>query len=943
MMKFRLLRYVAAVVIATLIPLSLSAQEDSVGIYTKERPLVYEDAWDLWPYAYLNDNGDPEGFNIDLIRMMMQELNIPYVIKLKPAQKALEDLRDGQADLTFGLATGFHDAYGRYGKTALTLFTQSVVSPKNKPVEINTFKDLGKPGIKVTVKDSSLCHHLMIDYGWGENAVPSPAMREAITQLSAKEDGCIVWNTLSLKWLLKRYHIDNLELTPVNMPHGEYKFMSNNQQLLNMLDDTYVRLSSTDKLRSLQTKWFYPDRETQGDETWTWQMVGGALLALVVFTIYLISFFLQYRRIKRENRRRNQQLALILETSKVRIWSYDIARHVFSWHNENGQVAFDYTIEEFATRYSESDFAKVHAAIRKLATIKLKENGEEPAITIQLKATDREGGDNDLHDFIVNISVLQRDPEGMPITIIGTKKDVTYELEQKRLDEERTLRYWTIFYTPIVGIILFDKNGYLVNINPKASELFECDPEKIIEEHVSIHDLLDTGTLDLNEVNGYFATQVVNIDAIPMEKRTVKSVMRKGWLYNEFRLTTVNDENGNLIGVFAFCRDVSAMVHSSDKAQEGIAKVAAAKAEKEHYAERMNHTLDNSDIRLVIYSPDSHTLAIHKTVDKAEHALTQTRCMTLVDDNTRKTAMRMLNNMDARIDKTIEGRLTTTLRTHSHLPLTLHLKLQPMYDRTGAVTHYQGLLQDVSEQSAIAQQMQEMAAKAQEVENTKNRFVKNMVQEIREPMDTLVKYVNRLDPDRPGKNEAMLTKGILDNSDYLIHLIDNILYLSRLETNMVEINKKACNFAELFEPHCMNGWGKYQNADTRYIIENPYDQLVVDIDAESLGQVIRHLTENAAQHTKSGIVRARYDYIGRRLIISIDDTGEGIPKKELLLINTMKTGQANNTKGLGLAITKELVRQMGGTVEISSELGSGTTVYVMLPCHASDIKRKKLV
>jgi hypothetical protein len=148
----------------------------------------------------------------------------------------------------------------------------------------------------------------MIDYGWGENAVPSPAMREAITQLSAKEDGCIVWNTLSLKWLLKRYHIDNLELTPVNMPHGVYKFMSNNQQLLNMLDDTYVRLSSTDKLRSLQTKWFYPDRETQGDETWTWQMVGGALLALVVFTIYLISFFLQYRRIKRENRRRNQQL-----------------------------------------------------------------------------------------------------------------------------------------------------------------------------------------------------------------------------------------------------------------------------------------------------------------------------------------------------------------------------------------------------------------------------------------------------------------------------------------------------------------------------------------------------------------------------------------------------------------------------------------------------------
>ena len=53
------------------------------------------------------------------------------------------------------------------------------------------------------------------------------------------------------------------------------------------------------------------------------------------------------------------------------------------------------------------------------------------------------------------------------------------------------------------------------------------------------------------------------------------------------------------------------------------------------------------------------------------------------------------------------------------------------------------------------------------------------------------------------------------------------------------------------------------------------------------------------------------------------------------------TNASQDTKGLGLAITKELVTQMDGTVEISSELGSGTTVYIMLPCHASIIKRKK--
>ena len=140
---------------------------------------------------------------------------------------------------------------------------------------------------------------------------------------------------------------------------------------------------------------------------------------------------------------------------------------------------------------------------------------------------------------------------------------------------------------------------------------------------------------------------------------------------------------------------------------------------------------------------------------------------------------------------------------------------------------------------------------------------------------------------------------------------------------MVEIKRQPQNFAELFEPQCNTGWMKFMNADTQYIVENPYEQLTVDIDAENLGHVIEQV------------------YIGRRLIISVDDTGEGIPEDELTQIQEEELGGAHNTKGLGLAITKELIRQMGGTFEISSEEGSGTTIYIMIPCHASVIKRKK--
>jgi len=90
-------------------------------------------------------------------------------------------------------------------------------------------------------------------------------------------------------------------------------------------------------------------------------------------------------------------------------------------------------------------------------------------------------------------------------------------------------------------------------------------------------------------------------------------------------------------------------------------------------------------------------------------------------------------------------------------------------------------------------------------------------------------------------------------------------------------------------------------------------------------------------------VKARYEYIGRRLVISMDDTGEGIPKAEMERLVGEDRIHPSSTKGLGLAICMELVQQMGGNVEISSEEDSGTTIYIMIPCHASVIKRKKQI
>ena len=175
----------------------------------------------------------------------------------------------------------------------------------------------------------------------------------------------------------------------------------------------------------------------------------------------------------------------------------------------------------------------------------------------------------------------------------------------------------------------------------------------------------------------------------------------------------------------------------------------------------------------------------------------------------------------------------------------------------------------------------------------------------------------------------------------LTHIISNVLNLSRIEANMVEIVNRPTDLAQVFQACCENGWEKSRRPGVHYIVENPYDRLVVDIDMDQVGNIIQQLTLNAAQHTQNGMVRARYDYIGRRLFVTIEDTGEGMTRSKLAELNAQLAG-SHTTSGLGLPICKELLNQMGGNMEISSEVGMGTTVWITLPCNATEMKRKKM-
>ena len=320
---------------------AITAQDKSdadvaTRVYDEEHPLVYEDAWDLWPYAFLNDTGEPVGYNIDLLELIFKELNIPYRVKLKPTKDALNDLKAGRADLMCGMDAHFHNEYAQYGKSVIQIFTHSVVHKKDEPQIIKTVDDLASN--RVIVHDGSFSHHLMIQQGWGDNAIPYNDMQEAVQYVHNKEGYQIVWNTLSLKYLLKKFNYDDLELTPVNIQHGEYKFMSNDSCLLSQIDSVFMWLNSTGRLQPIQNKWFYPERKDTGIPSWIWYVVLALFLIIILFLAYYYSYRIYEQKMTKSVRQSNNRLSLILNTSKVHIWLFDIAKRVVTSIDPDGKM-----------------------------------------------------------------------------------------------------------------------------------------------------------------------------------------------------------------------------------------------------------------------------------------------------------------------------------------------------------------------------------------------------------------------------------------------------------------------------------------------------------------------------------------------------------------------------------------------------------------------------
>ena len=510
------------------------------------------------------------------------------------------------------------------------------------------------------------------------------------------------------------------------------------------------------------------------------------------------------------------------------------------------------------------------------------------------------------------------------------RRRIAKMLEEKRVNDFRQqekdmlLRYKTIFNTALTDMMYYDAEGVLTNLNQKACDTFQKSRDELTNGDYTINDVL--GGENWEDFEYLYSTRLPNTP---------------DGIYYEQQVVPIRNKEHQLIGFFRTGRDVSEVVHFAHQLKASSSELAKANDNIRAYINNINYVLHEGGVRLATYSPQHHTLSIYKESDTVMLTLTQSRCMTLIDDPSKRKAMRALNNMDNLSRRPVDVHLRTLLRQKGGQDLYVHLQFHPLFNENGQVESYFGLCRDESEIVSKEQQLAKESKKAQDVEHVKNVFLRNMSYEIRTPLTSVVGFSELLEHSEDPEEDNLFIDQIKQNSTHLLHLINDILFLSRLDADMIEFKMQASDIAGLFGSFCENGWLQHKKEGVEYTVENNYHHMVVVLDATHLGQIVGQITANAAQYTKEGSVVARYDYVNNKLVVTIEDTGSGISEEDQKHLFERFTSGSEGGTGLGLPISKALTEKMGGTININSKPGRGTTVWITIPCKSIEIDRKK--
>ena len=660
------------------------------------------------------------------------------------------------------------------------------------------------------------------------------------------------------------------------------------------------------------------------------------LISVFVLLFYNRLYVFKEQDAKARSQSMNNRLALVLQTGNLKLWLYDVAsRHYFTL-SENGDYEHEYNPVDFADFFERDDFERMRKEVFDIC------EGRGSSSFVKLRSNPKNKEQQNFYE--VKLSIVGTDKKGRVRQLLGVQHDVTADMLKQKKVNELLLRYHTVFNTSLIDMLFYDSNGVLRDINDKALRSFHVpNREFVLNGKFLLQNNPFFSKFKLEDAKDTRSSSIINFKDFQDKRYYTESLGLEGKMYYESTINPIRDAQGRLEGFYMAGRNVTEMVESYHHQQESTNRLRKVNADIENYITNINYALRVSDVRLVNYYPQRYTLEVSSNVSGGQLRLSQLRCIRLATPPFRRVVSSMLNRMDHLTPYYISHTIETEIRDKKGRQIWLMFHMVPIRDSEGKVVRYFGLCRNMTDMVETERHLAIETKKAQETELLKQSFLTNMSYEIRTPLNTVVGFAELFEAEHDEADEAIFVEEIKRNSNSLLELVNDILFLSRLDANMLEYNKADIDFALIFDSHCQMGWSGV-SPKVKTIIENPYEHLVVNIDFEHLGKVIEKLCANSVHFTSEGFIRAKYEYRHGELTISIEDTGGGIDPEGLAhAFDRFARDQQERMcgTGLNLPIVQSLVEQMGGSIELQSELNKGTTAWVTIPCEAKLIEKKR--
>ena len=240
---------------------------------------------------------------------------------------------------------------------------------------------------------------------------------------------------------------------------------------------------------------------------------------------------------------------------------------------------------------------------------------------------------------------------------------------------------------------------------------------------------------------------------------------------------------------------------------------------------------------------------------------------------------------------------------------------------------------DITELKETERKLIAARDKAEELDRLKSAFLANMSHEIRTPLNAIVGFSSLLTETEDMKDRKQYMAIVQENTELLLQLISDILDLSKMESGAFEFVKSDTD-VNLLCSEIIRSLRMKLPAGVELVFEECLPGCHVWADKNRLNQVISNFINNALKFTFSGsITLGYYRQTDGYLRFYVRDTGMGIPKNKIKTVfdRFVKLNSFVHGTGLGLSICKSLVEQMGGTIGVESEEGEGSCFWFTYP------------